>query len=72
MVRPKWRKTGASHQLHEALLAGRPEVLAVLLVDTTHPRVHTLYEAWCYRKVSNRQPFADSPLYALMLKQLEP
>ena len=72
MVRPKWRKTGAGHQLHEGLLEGRSEALAVLLVDTTHPRVQALYESWGYRKVGNRQPFADSPLYAVMLKQLQP
>ncbi|MFC1417744.1 GNAT family N-acetyltransferase [Streptacidiphilus cavernicola] len=71
MVRPKWRKTGTGRQLHEALLQGRSEALAVLLVDTTHPRVQDLYESWGYRKVGNRQPFADSPLYAVMLKQLQ-
>ena len=38
MVRPKWRKTGAGQQLHDALLEDRTEALAVLLVDTTHPR----------------------------------
>ncbi len=71
MVRPKWRKTGAGQQLHEALLEDRTEALAVLLVDTTHPRVQKLYESWDYRKVGNRQPFADSPLYAVMLKRLQ-
>ena len=71
MVRPKWRKTGAGQQLHDALLEERTEALAVLLVDTTHPRVQRLYESWGYRKVGIRQPFADSPLYAVMLKGLQ-
>ncbi|WP_262508392.1 GNAT family N-acetyltransferase [Streptomyces spongiicola] len=71
-VRPKWRKTGAAEQLHEALLASRDEALAVLLVDTTHPRVQALYESWQYRKVGERQPFPDSPVYAVMLRSLSP
>jgi GNAT superfamily N-acetyltransferase len=69
MVRPKWRKTGEGRQLHDALLEDR-EALAVLLVDSTHPRVQRLYESWDYKKVGNRQPFADSPLYAAMIKEL--
>lgn len=70
MVRPEWRKTGAADQLHDALLEGRDEALAVLLVDVTHPRVQARYESWGYRKVGERQPFADSPRYAVMLLAL--
>ncbi|MEY9961536.1 GNAT superfamily N-acetyltransferase [Streptacidiphilus sp. MAP5-52] len=70
MVRPRWRKTGTAEVLHTALLDQRPEALAVLLVDTTHPKVQDLYERWGYRKVGNRQPFADSPMFAVMVKQL--
>lgn len=70
MVRPQWRKQGISAQLHDALLKERSEDLAVLLVDVTHPKVQKLYESWGYRKVGEQQPFADSPLYAVMLKDL--
>ncbi|MET9605316.1 GNAT family N-acetyltransferase [Streptomyces sp. NPDC006512] len=70
MVRPAWRKSGAAHALHETLLAARTEDLAALLVDTTHPRVQALYERWRYRKVGERRPFPDSPLYAVMLRHL--
>jgi GNAT superfamily N-acetyltransferase len=72
MVRPRWRKKGVSEQLHGALLEGRKENLSVLLVDTTHPKVRTLYEAWGYTKVGEQQPFADSPLFAVMVKALQP
>ncbi|MEU6934432.1 GNAT family N-acetyltransferase [Streptomyces sp. NPDC046374] len=67
MVRPKWRATGLSAQLHTELIGPRPEPLTVLLVDTTHPRVQALYETWGYQKVGERQPFADTPLYAVMV-----
>ncbi len=70
MVRPPWRKQGISEQLHEALLSERPEDLAVLLVDVTHPKVQALYESWGYVKVGERQPFADSPLFAVMVRNL--
>ncbi|MFC9126926.1 GNAT family N-acetyltransferase [Streptomyces sp. NPDC057099] len=70
MVRPRWRKQGVSERLHEALLEGRAEDLAVLLVDVTHPKVRELYGAWGYAKVGEQQPFADSPVYAVMVKTL--
>jgi GNAT superfamily N-acetyltransferase len=67
MLRPKWRKQGLGERLHTALLADRPEALAVLTVDTKRPRLQAMYEGWGYRKVGERQPFPDSPLYAVML-----
>ncbi|MFC8593053.1 N-acetyltransferase [Streptomyces atroolivaceus] len=70
MVRPRWRKTGASKRLHEALVEDRPEALAVLLVDARHPKVETLYESWRYRRIGDRQPFPGSPNFAVMLRDL--
>ncbi|MEU1533942.1 GNAT family N-acetyltransferase [Streptomyces fagopyri] len=72
MVRPNWRKQGIADQLHLALLAERKEDLAVLLVDVTHPKVQDLYETWGYAKAGEQQPFADSPVYAVMVKNLHP
>ncbi|MFJ6354849.1 hypothetical protein ACIQKB_36000 [Streptomyces sp. NPDC092046] len=70
MVRPKWRSTGLSDLLHTELVGRRPEPLAVLLVDTAHPRVQALYETWGYQKIGERRSFADSPLYVVMLRGL--
>ncbi|MGP2436574.1 GNAT family N-acetyltransferase [Streptomyces sp. JW3] len=70
MVRPRWRKQGVSGRLHAALLEERAEDLAVLLVEVGHPKVRALYESWGYQKVGERQPFADSPLFAVMVKEL--
>ncbi len=70
MVRPKWRKTGLGPRLHDALLDGRPEAWAVLTVDTKRPRLQTMYEGWGYQKIGENQPFADSPVYAVMMKGL--
>ncbi|MCX4691383.1 GNAT family N-acetyltransferase [Streptomyces sp. NBC_01408] len=67
MVRPKWRRTGLGPRLHDALLEGRGEASAVLTVDTRRPRLQAMYEGWGYRKIGENQPFADSPVYAVML-----
>ncbi|MFP8961235.1 GNAT family N-acetyltransferase [Streptomyces nanhaiensis] len=42
----------------------------VLSVDVEHPKVRALYESWGYRKAGEQQPFADSPLFAVMLAGL--
>ncbi|MET9611740.1 GNAT family N-acetyltransferase [Kitasatospora indigofera] len=70
MVRPKWRKAGVSAQLQSALIDDRPEALSVLLVDPEHPKVQKLYESWGYKEVGFRQPFADSPRYAVLVRTL--
>ncbi|MGW5942378.1 N-acetyltransferase family protein [Streptomyces celluloflavus] len=70
MLRVKWRKQGLSERLHEALISPRAEAHATLTVDTRRPRLQALYESWGYRKIGQRQPFADSPLYAVMLRPL--
>lgn len=72
MVRVKWRKTGTGVLLHDALLADRPEAFAVLTVNTAYPRLQGLYESWGYEKVGQEHTFADSPLYAVMVKHLHP
>ncbi|MFJ9029160.1 GNAT family N-acetyltransferase [Streptomyces sp. NPDC102274] len=69
-VRPKWRKKGVAELVTRMLLETRAEDLAVLLVDVEHPRVQTLYESWGFRKVGERRPFPDSPVYAVMLTEL--
>ncbi|MEU4897083.1 GNAT family N-acetyltransferase [Streptomyces sp. NPDC044780] len=69
-VVPRWRKKGLAERLTRTLLAKRNENLVVLLVDPDHPRVRALYESWGFRKVGERQPFPDSPVYAVMLAEL--
>jgi ribosomal protein S18 acetylase RimI-like enzyme len=72
MVRPAWRRQGIADRLHDALLSEQDEDLAVLLVDVTPPKVQALHTRWGYQKVGEQRPFADSPLYAVMVKNLRP
>ncbi|MEU6536330.1 GNAT family N-acetyltransferase [Streptomyces sp. NPDC047000] len=69
-VGKKYRKQGVSELVTRALLDERDEDLVVLLVDTEHPRVQALYESWGFRKIGERRPFPDSPVYAVMLAEL--
>ncbi|MET8830398.1 GNAT family N-acetyltransferase [Streptomyces sp. NPDC004610] len=69
-VRTGYRKQGVAELVSRALLEARQEDLVVLLVDTRHPRVQVMYEGWGFRRVGERQPFADSPVYAVMLAEL--
>ncbi|MER5969690.1 GNAT family N-acetyltransferase [Streptomyces sp. NPDC002055] len=70
MLRVAWRGRGLGQYLHRALLGPRNEALAALTVDTKRPRLQALYESWGYRKVGVRQPFPDSPVYAVMVLDL--
>lgn len=69
-VGKNYRKQGVSERVTRALMEGRGEDLVVLLVDVEHPRVQALYESWGFRKVGERRPFPDSPMYAVMLAEL--
>lgn len=71
MVRVPWRKTGTSRQLHDALLAERPETRATLLVRQTHPKVQALYESWGWHTLGDLRPrIPDAPLFHAMLLDL--
>lgn len=70
MIRQRWRKIGASERLHAQLLADRPEALTVLLEEALHPKVIALYSSWRYEQVGAQRPFADAPLYAVIVKNL--
>jgi ribosomal protein S18 acetylase RimI-like enzyme len=61
MVRPESRRTGVSDRLHQELLADLKEDLAVLLLDSTNPKMQAKYESWGYRKVGERQRSPTRP-----------
>ncbi|MFH9828067.1 GNAT family N-acetyltransferase [Streptomyces bobili] len=71
VVRRAWRGTGLARRIHEELLAGREEERVTLLVNPKagDGKVQTLYERWGYEKVGEQQPFADSPVFASMMRE---
>ena len=68
MVRRPWRKTGAARALHDALLTGRTETRATLLVDQDHPRVRALYQSWGWTVLGDLRPrIPNAPLFTAMV-----
>ncbi|MCP2329622.1 ribosomal protein S18 acetylase RimI-like enzyme [Hamadaea flava] len=68
MVRAAWRRRGFARALHDALLAGRPEQRATLLVDPANGPARAAYLSWGWYAFGRVKPFPDSATFeALML-----
>ncbi len=67
MVREAWQRRGIARRLHDALLGGRPEERATLLVEQENTPARTAYERWGWREVGHLQPFPDAPVYVSMV-----
>jgi GNAT superfamily N-acetyltransferase len=72
MVRAPWRRRGYARRLHDALLHGRPEQRATLLVLPGNAPAQAAYAGWGWRKVGELQPFPDAPRYDAMILTLAP
>lgn len=70
MVRADWRRRGHARALHDALLSGRREERATLLVLPGNVPARTAYLAWGWHKLGKLQPFDDAPVYDAMVRQL--
>jgi ribosomal protein S18 acetylase RimI-like enzyme len=71
MVRPEWRRQGCAKALSTALLAGRSEERATLLVRAENEPAYTAYVAWGFRSIGQVQPFEDAPVYEAMMRELK-
>lgn len=69
LVRKTHQRRGHAHQLHDALLADRPEQRATLLVRSDNP-ARELYLRWGWSLVGFLQPYPDSPRFESMVKRL--
>lgn len=70
MLRAKWRKRGVSRVMHDELMSHRREERAELLVRRERPRLRAMYESWGYQHGGEKLPFPDSPLYDVMVLDL--
>jgi hypothetical protein len=73
LVRRPWRGAhgrGTARRLHETLLAERTEQRVTLLVNPalSGGRLKAVYESWGYQEIGRQQPFADSPVFATMMR----
>jgi GNAT superfamily N-acetyltransferase len=69
LVRRAHQRRGYAHQLHDALLANRPEQRATLLVRSDNPALK-LYVRWGWKQVGFLQPFTDSPRFQAMIRTI--
>lgn len=73
LVRRPWRGAhgqGTARALHEELLSRRREQRVTLLVNPalSGGRLKAVYESWGYKQIGRQQPFADSPVFASMMR----
>nr|WP_234322914.1 GNAT family N-acetyltransferase [Streptomyces sp. NRRL S-350] len=69
-VRAPWRGTGTARRIHDALLAGRTEGRAVLMVNPLagDGKVQRLYGTWGYRAFNAQEASPDSPRLTAMVR----
>jgi len=70
MVRARWRRRGCARAMHDALLAGRGQERATLLVLPGNVPARNAYESWGWQKLGVLQPFEDAPVYDSMVLRL--
>jgi GNAT superfamily N-acetyltransferase len=70
MVRGPWRRRGYARALHDALLEGRTEERATLLVLPENVPARTAYDSWGWHEIGKLQPFADAPIYDALVRDL--
>jgi ribosomal protein S18 acetylase RimI-like enzyme len=71
MVVSAWRRRGYAGQLHDALLASRPEERATLLVKPDNVPARSAYMSWGWQPFGKVQPFADAPVFDALMLDLE-
>lgn len=71
MVRQAWRRRGYARALHDALLIGRLEERAALLVRPENSPAVQAYLSWGWYKLGELQPFDDAPVYDAMVLNLD-
>jgi GNAT superfamily N-acetyltransferase len=71
LVSRPWRRRGIAKQLHDHLLARRPEQRATLTVlPDAQPAQHA-YHAWGWRRVAQKtNPLPGAPTFDVMIKDL--
>lgn len=70
MVRTSYRRRGYARALSAALLDNRTEERSTLLVRPENTAARTAYLSWGWRIFGHIQPFEDSPVYEVMLRDL--
>ena len=72
LVRASWRRQGIARDLHDLILAGRPEERATLTVLPAASAAQSAFRAWGWRKAGRTRPEGEGPVRDVLLKTLNP
>jgi GNAT superfamily N-acetyltransferase len=72
LVRASWRRQGVARDLHDLILAGRPEERATLTVLPGASAAQSAFRAWGWRKAGRTRPEGEGPVLDVLLKTLSP
>jgi GNAT superfamily N-acetyltransferase len=72
MVRAPWRRQGIARDLHDLILAGRPEERATVTVRPAAGAAQGAFRAWGWRKAGRMRPEGAGPVLDVLLKTLSP
>jgi ribosomal protein S18 acetylase RimI-like enzyme len=71
LVRASWRRQGIGSELHDLVLANRPEERATLTVLPTATPAQSAFASWGWRKIARvRAPEPDEPVADVLVADL--
>ena len=70
LVRAPWRRQGIGRELHDLILAGRPEERATLVVQPAAAAAQHAFRAWGWRRVARTRAGADAPVADVLVTDL--
>ena len=70
MVHPNHQRSGIARTVHTALMTGRTEDRATLLVRSDNEPAQAAYRRWGYTSIGKLKPFADAPVYDALILPL--
>jgi ribosomal protein S18 acetylase RimI-like enzyme len=70
LVRAPWRRQGIGRELHDLILAGRPEERATLVVPPAAAAAQHAFRAWGWHRVARTRAGADAPVADVLVTEL--
>ena len=70
LVRASWRRQGIAQDLHDLILAGRPEERATLTVLPAATPAQNAFATWGWRKVARTRPEPGAPVSDVLVLAL--
>ena len=72
LVRASWRRQGIGRDLHDLVLAGRPEERATVTVRPAASAAQSAFRAWDWLRAGRMRPGGEGPVLDVLLKTLSP